>query len=101
MHFDRCVHRNRRLFFVAPFLALVYKFPILFSGMESGPSAMLGSVSAVAFYGIMGGFVILGVLGAAAGAIASKVVGANRHRAWKIAVVLGLTANFASGCASM
>jgi hypothetical protein len=67
--------------------------------MESGPSAILGSVFAVAFYGIMGGFVILGVLGAAAGAIASKVAGANRHRAWKIAVVLGLAADFASGCA--
>jgi hypothetical protein len=79
-------------FLVAPLLALVYKFPIPFSGMERGPSAAVHSLFAVAFYGVLGGFVVLGVLGAAAGAVASKVAGADRHRAWKLALVFGLAA---------
>jgi hypothetical protein len=38
-------------FLVAPLLALVYRFPIPFSGMESGPGGALRSPFAVAFYG--------------------------------------------------
>jgi len=86
-------------FLVAPLLALVYRFPIPFSGMESGPSAMARSLFAVAFYGVMGGFVILGVLGAVAGAIASKMAGADRRRAWRLAALFGLAADFAAACA--
>ena len=43
--------------------------------MESGPNAVLRSLFAVAFYGAMDGFVILGLLRAAAGAIAGAVGG--------------------------
>jgi hypothetical protein len=85
-------------FIMAPLLALIYKFPIPFSGMESGPSAMVSSLFAVAFYGVMGGFVVLGVLGAIAGVAARKVAGENRDRAWKLAVVFGLAADFVAAC---
>jgi hypothetical protein len=56
-------------------------------------------VAAGDFNGVLGGFVVLGVLGAAAGAVASKVAGADRHRAWKLALVFGLIADFAAACA--
>ena len=77
-------------FLVAPALALIYKFPIPFSGMESGPSAAVRSLFAVAFFGLMGGFVILGLLGAAGGALASKVAGTDQARASKLAIKFGL-----------
>jgi hypothetical protein len=83
-------------FLVSPLLALVYKFPIPFSGMESGPSAAVRSLFAVAFYGVFGGFVVLGVLGAAAGVVASIAAGADRHRAWKLALAFGLAADSAA-----
>jgi hypothetical protein len=81
-------------FLVAPLLALVYRFPIPFSGMESGPSAAVRSLFAVAFYGVLGGFVVLGVFGAAAGVVASRVAGADPRRAWKLALAFGLAADF-------
>jgi hypothetical protein len=83
-------------FLVAPLLALVYNFPIPFSGMKSGTSVAVRSLFAVAFYGVLGGFVVLGVLAAAAGVVASRVAGADRHRAWKLALVFGLAADFAA-----
>jgi hypothetical protein len=86
-------------FLVAPLLALVYKFPIPFSGMESGPAAAIRSLFAVAFYGTFGGFVVLGVLGAVGGVIASKLAGADRGRARKLAVAFGLGADLAAACA--
>jgi hypothetical protein len=83
-------------FLVAPLLAMFYEFPIPFSGMESGLDAAVRSVFAVAFYGVFGGFVVLGLLGVVAGVVASKVAGADRRRAWKLALAFGLAADFAA-----
>lgn len=55
---------------VAAFVALVYRFPFPLAGYQSGIGAMLLSPIAVAVYGILlGGFVLLGLLGAVAGAV--------------------------------
>jgi len=55
---------------VAAFVALVYRFPFPLAGYQSGVAAMLLSPIAVAVYGILlGGFVLLGLLGAVAGAV--------------------------------
>jgi hypothetical protein len=62
--------------------------------MVSGPDAALRSLFAVFFYGILGGFVVLGGLGAVAGVIASKVAGKDPSRAWKLAIAFGLGADF-------
>jgi hypothetical protein len=86
-------------FLVAPLLALVYQFPIPFSGMESGPGAAVKSLFAVAFFGVLGGFVVLAILGAVAGVVASKVAGADRRRAWKLALGFGLVADLVAACA--
>jgi hypothetical protein len=89
-------------FLVAPLLALVYKFPIPLHGMnamKSGIWAAACTPFAVAYYGVLGGFVILGVLEAAAGVIAFKMAGADRSRAWKLSVALGLGADLVAACA--
>jgi hypothetical protein len=60
---------------VAFLCALVYRFPIPFSGYESGPGAAMRSLFAALMYGVfMGGFVVLGVLGAGFGALASRLL---------------------------
>lgn len=48
-------------------LVSVWRFPIPFAGYRSGLSHAGHVLMAVAFYGIIGGFVVLGVLGAIAG----------------------------------
>jgi hypothetical protein len=56
-----------------PFAAvcgLVYRFPIPFGGYASGPTAMLRALGAVVFYGLLGGFPALLVLGWLGGAAA-------------------------------
>jgi hypothetical protein len=47
----------------AALTALVFRFPIPFAGYVSGPDGVLLSLYAVAFYGMLGGFVVQGVLG--------------------------------------
>jgi hypothetical protein len=65
---------------LAAFAALVYRFPIPFGGYESGPSALPLVVMAVILYGKLGGFTVLGVLGAIAGVVANRRAPANARR---------------------
>jgi len=58
---------------VAGTLGLVFRFPVPFSGAESGIEHVVPSLFAVLFYGILGGgFILLAVLGAIGGAFAYK-----------------------------
>ncbi len=50
-------------------LMSVWRFPIPFAGYRSGIRHVGDAFFAVGFYGILGGFVLLGVLGAVAGLI--------------------------------
>jgi len=53
---------------LAALIALLYRFPLPFVGYESGVDAVVPALYAVYFYGVwLGGFVIVGVFGAAAG----------------------------------
>jgi hypothetical protein len=52
--------------------ALVWRFPIPFSGFESGIGAAVRSVIAVTFYGLFGGFVVVPIAGAVAGSLAGR-----------------------------
>jgi len=54
----------------AALVGLVYRFPIPMAGYASGFEAIFPSVIAVIFYGVLGGFAILSVLGAIGGSIA-------------------------------
>jgi hypothetical protein len=76
---------------IAALTALVYRFPIPFGGYASGPSAVPLSLAAVAFYGVaMGGFVVVGLLGFAAGVVAERVARANRKPVVKMTVLFAL-----------
>jgi len=58
----------------AALLAVAYRFPVPVGGYQSGVDAVPLVLAAVMFYGVtFGGFVLLAVLGAAAGAIAHRI----------------------------
>jgi hypothetical protein len=63
----------------AALTALVYRFPIPFAGIESGPDAMVRAFMAVVFYGLLGGFPFLAVVGGIGGFIIS---GLSIERKW-------------------
>ncbi|MGV9802340.1 hypothetical protein ACWDTP_30255 [Mycobacterium sp. NPDC003449] len=67
--------------------AVAYRFPVPFSGYADGladaPTAALASL----FYLVLGGFVVLGVLGATAGAVLARVA---PGRPYALAAVAGL-----------
>jgi hypothetical protein len=82
------------VFPVAALVALCFRFPIPFSGYESGPSAVLRSLFAVLFFGVLGGFLVIAALGAASGALAHRLAGPD-VRKWRwLAVGLALGGDF-------
>jgi hypothetical protein len=52
---------------IALLTVVVFRFPIPFGEYESGIAAVPRTILAVAFYGMLGGFPLLGFLGAGAG----------------------------------
>jgi hypothetical protein len=76
---------------LAALVALCYRFPIPFSGYESGPRAVPRSLIAVVLYGLFaGGFIVLAVLGAAAGTAAKLLVGPDARRERWLTVTFAL-----------
>ena len=65
----------------AGLLALVYRFPVPFTGYESGMAALPHALFAAAFYGALGGFVFLGLAGTAAGVVIERSA-ARSGRPW-------------------
>lgn len=55
----------------AALVGLVYGFPIPFDSKRHGINAVLPSFIAVVFYGLLGGFVVLALLGWMAGRVAA------------------------------
>lgn len=53
----------------AALLVSVWRFPIPFAGYRSGIFHVSHALLAVGFYGIIGGFIVLGLLGAFAGLV--------------------------------
>jgi hypothetical protein len=84
---------------IAALCALVYRFPIPFSGYESGPQAAVHCVMAVVMYGVfLGGFIVLAALGAVLGWLAAYLAdeGQNEgtHKTIGAAgIIAGLTAD--------
>ena len=58
--------------------ALVFRFPIPFGEYASGPGAVVPSLYAVAFYGMLGGYFVQGVLGG----VAAVSVRPNADHGW-------------------
>lgn len=77
----------------AGLVALIYGFPIPFRGKEQGVEAVGFAMAAVLFYGVLGGFVVLAVLGLLAAGIADAVGRGNPARTILLTVVFALSAS--------
>ncbi len=65
---------------IAGFLALVFRFPVPLGGIVSGPRGVIPAMIAVAFYGgLMGGFILLGAVGAFVGIVVRSVAADSRY----------------------
>lgn len=69
---------------LAAICAFVYRFPIPFSGYESGLSAVPRALLAVLFYGVLGGFIALFTGGAFAGWAAYVIARPDDRRARRL-----------------
>ena len=68
---------------ISSLVALFYRFPLPMSTYASGTQAVIPSLVAVIFYGLMGGFVIVGGLGAFGGFIAHKLASPEDNKILK------------------
>ena len=56
---------------ITALMALFFRFPVPFGGIEGGPSRVIPAMFALLFYGVLaGGFVFIGICGAFAGFVA-------------------------------
>jgi hypothetical protein len=67
---------------VAGVLALLYRFPVPFAGYVSGLPGVGYAMVAVLFYGIVGGFPLLAVLGGIVGALATRTAPPGSRFPW-------------------
>ena len=75
---------------VAALVALVFRFPIPFTGYCSGLEAVLPSCVAVLFYGCIGGFPLLAVLGAVGGLAAFLIGRPDGKKTFRLTVAFAL-----------
>ena len=73
---------------IAGFVALVYRFPVPLLGYLSGREAVLPAMIGVLVYGVLlGGFVLLGGMGALIAFAVQKCPISNpKHRSWIVAI---------------
>ena len=79
----------------AALIALVYGFPVPFVGKLQGVAAIKPAMFAVVFYGILGGFIVLPLLGAAAGFLASRMNHGNPRAARRLTIIAALAVSLA------
>lgn len=83
---------------VAGVCALLFRFPVPFSGYASGLDAVPAALLAVVFYGLLGGFPLLFAAGALGGAAAYALARPDAQRARRLTLVSsGLIALVAVG----
>jgi hypothetical protein len=76
---------------LAALVALVFRFPIPFSGYSSGPKAMVAAMFAAFFYGLLGGVLVQAVAGCLGGLAAYSLARDNMLRN-VLSVLLGMVA---------
>ena len=79
---------------VGGFLAMVYRFPIPFAGYASGIQAVGYAMGAVIFYGVIGGFPLLALLGALSGAVVTRIKPAPLQHPWMDLLLPSLAIDF-------
>lgn len=77
----------------AGLVAFIYGFPIPFREKMQGDEAIGFAMGAVLFYGVLGGFVVLAVLGLLAAGIAEAVGRGNPERTILLTIVFALSAS--------
>jgi hypothetical protein len=82
------------VFPLAAVCALLFRFPIPFGSYESGWSAVPHALAAVRFYGALGGFVLLAVLGGLGGVVAHRIGRPDPRRVWRWTVSLAAVVAF-------
>jgi len=71
---------------IAAITAFLFRFPVPFAGYLSGINAVLPAMIAVLFYGVLlGGFVLLGALGAIGGLVAAATFKSDQRRCGLVA----------------
>ena len=78
---------------VAALVALVFRFPIPFSGYCSGLEAVLPSFVAVLFYGCIGGFPLLAVLGGVGGLAAFLIGRPDGKKTFRLTLAFAVLAD--------
>ena len=73
---------------LAAVCALIFRFPVPFSGYESGVSAVPRALGAVALYGVVGGFVVLAFVGAISGVLANMLSASKPENAPRLTLIL-------------
>jgi uncharacterized membrane protein YeaQ/YmgE (transglycosylase-associated protein family) len=79
----------------AALVALVFRFPIPFDQIRSGPEAVLPALVAVLFYGaLFGGFLLLAALGAVGGLVACFIGKLDVKRTLRFTLTFALLVDF-------
>jgi len=78
----------------AGLLAMLFRFPIPFSGYATGISAVIPAMIAVIFYGICGGIVVQAVMGLVAGIWSWRCFRPDQARVNRAVLVVGGLAAF-------
>ena len=78
--------------------ALIFRFPVPFAAYESGWSAIPDALAAVRFYGALGGFPLLALLGALGGVVAHRMGRPDTGRVWQWTISIAASVAF---CAVM
>jgi hypothetical protein len=73
---------------LAVICALVFRFPVPFAGYMSGPRAISSVLSAVLFYGLLGGFLVQAAIGGLGGILAEHFSTANKKDVKNIRLIL-------------
>jgi len=83
---------------LAAICAVIYRFPVPFSGYESGVAEIPAALLAVVIYGLLGGFPALLAAGALGGAVAKALGGSDAQRVRRLALIFaGLVAALGVG----
>ncbi len=85
------------IFPIAFVLALLWRFPVPFSGYENGVDGAVHSIGGVLFYGIIGGFIVLAALGYLGGFLASKIKAKKNSTSRTLSLVMGMMAALVCG----
>lgn len=82
------------IFPLAALVALLYRFPFPFAGYRGGWAAAMDAPKAAHFYLLLGGYLVVALVGTAAGVAAWRCSKGTNKAGWRLAVPLALAGDF-------